>query len=206
MTEEEARSWIADRFVAQQREKLDRFVAIVSEETTRQNLIAPSTLAGIWSRHVVDSLQLVDLAPADGAWLDIGTGGGFPGLAVAIVRDTAVHLVEPRRKRAAFLAHAAETLGLPHVTVHANKVESVEVRVKLVSARAVASIPALVEAARHVASRDTIWLLPRGRVDADELAGLNSQARVFHVEQSITDPDSKIIVLHGVFGREVSGR
>ena len=78
---------------------------------------------------------------------------------------------------------AADALGLPHVVVHASKVEAVQARAKVVSARAVASIPALVEAARHVASRDTIWLLPRGRVSADDLAGTDQLARVFHVEQ-----------------------
>lgn len=201
MTEEEARAWIADRFDAAAAGQVERFAAMVAEESERQNLIAPSTLPMIWTRHLVDSLQLVDLAPPDGAWLDIGTGGGFPGLVVACVRDTAVHLVEPRRKRAAFLSHAAGVLGLPHVTVHASKVEQVDARAKVVSARAVASIPQLVEAARHVASRDTIWLLPRGRLASDEMAGLHSQARVFHVEQSLTDPDSKIVVLRGVKGR-----
>ncbi len=201
MTEEEARGWIGERFDAQAIGKLERMAAMVAAETERQNLIAPSTLPGIWSRHMVDSLQLVDLAPADGAWLDIGTGGGFPGLAVAIVRDTAVHLVEPRRKRALFLEQAADALGLPHVTVHASKVEAVSARAKTVSARAVASIAALVEAARHVASRDTVWLLPRGRVSPEELADLPQHARVFHVEQSLTDPDSKIVVLRGVLGR-----
>lgn len=201
MTEEEARAWINDRFSPEQRARLERFAAMVAEETERQNLIAPSTLATIWARHMVDSLQLVDWASADGAWLDIGTGGGFPGLAIACVRETAMHLVEPRRKRAAFLAHAAETLGLSHVTVHAGKVEQVDARARLVSARAVASIPALVEAARHVASRDTIWLLPRGRVTPQELADLPNHARVFHVEQSLTDPDSRIVVLRGVKGR-----
>lgn len=201
MTEEEARGWIAERFDAQAVGKLERMVAMVADETTRQNLIAPSTVSTIWSRHMVDSLQLVDLAPADGAWVDIGTGGGFPGLAVAIVRDTAVHLVEPRRKRALFLEQAAVALGLPHVTVHASKVEAVSIRAKTISARAVASVAALVEAARHVASRDTVWLLPRGRVGPEELAGLPQHARVFHVEQSLTDPESQIVVLRGVYGR-----
>ncbi|WP_375403391.1 16S rRNA (guanine(527)-N(7))-methyltransferase RsmG [uncultured Sphingomonas sp.] len=201
MTEDEARGWVADRFDAQVAGKLEEMATMIADETTRQNLIAPSTVAGIWSRHIVDSLQLADLAPADGAWLDIGTGGGFPGLAIAIVRDTAVHLVEPRRRRAAFLEEAAASLGLPHVTVHACKVEAVAERAKTISARAVGSIAALVEAARHVASRDTVWLLPRGRVSAEELAGLSQHARVFHVEQSLTDAESQIVVLRGAFGR-----
>lgn len=206
MTEDDARGWIGERFGPDVRQRLERLVTLVAEESDRQNLIAPSTLPNIWARHVADSLQLIDLATADGTWLDIGTGGGFPGLAVACARDTAMHLVEPRRKRAVFLATAAELLELPHVTVHTGKVESVDARAKVISARAVASIPALVEAARHVASRDTIWLLPRGHVHADELAGLHQHARVFHVKQSLTDPDSSIVTLKGVFGRGASAR
>ncbi|HEX8389483.1 MAG TPA: RsmG family class I SAM-dependent methyltransferase, partial [Sphingomonas sp.] len=126
MTEEEARDWVADRFTPEQRARLDRFAAMVADENGRQNLVSPATLRTIWARHMVDSLQLIDLAPADGAWMDIGTGGGFPGLVVGIVRDTAVHLVEPRRRRAEFLSAAADELGLPHVAVHASKVESVD--------------------------------------------------------------------------------
>jgi 16S rRNA (guanine527-N7)-methyltransferase len=201
VTEDDAHGWIRERFDPVACERIDRFVAMVAEETAKQNLIAPSTLVSIRTRHVVDSLQLIDLAAKDGAWLDIGTGGGFPGLVVAIVRDTAMHLVEPRRKRAEFLSRAAAMLELSHVTVHVAKVEGVALRAKTISARAVASIPALVEAARHVASRDTIWLLPRGRSAPEEASDLHQHARVFHVEQSITDPDSKIVVLRGVTGR-----
>lgn len=201
MTEDEARAWATKRFDVDQCARLDRFAAIVARENEHQNLIAPSTVATIWSRHMIDSLQLVDLAPADGAWLDIGTGGGFPGLAVALVRDTAVHLVESRRKRAEFLRDAAEALELPHVVVHLSKVEAVDARARVVSARAVGPIAALVEAARHVASRDTVWLLPRGRLSPEERDGLGQHARVFHVEQSVTDPGSSIVSLRGVFGR-----
>ncbi|WP_375427610.1 16S rRNA (guanine(527)-N(7))-methyltransferase RsmG [uncultured Sphingomonas sp.] len=201
MSEDEARAWVVERFGPDASGKLERLTAIVIEEAAGQNLIAPSTVASIWSRHVVDSLQLVDFAPTDGAWLDIGTGGGFPGLAVAVVRDTAVHLVEPRRRRAAFLEAAAAVMGLPHVVVHASRVEQVAARAGTISARAVGPIAALVKAARHVASRDTVWLLPRGRIGSEELAALPQYARVFHVEQSLTDSDSQIVVLRGVSGR-----
>jgi 16S rRNA (guanine527-N7)-methyltransferase len=178
-------------------DRLDRFAAMVAEENGRQNLIAPSTIPDIWSRHMLDSLQLVEDAP-DGTWLDIGTGGGFPGLAVAIVRPQPMLLVEPRRKRAEFLARAAEELGLSHVTVHAAKVEAVQASARVVSARAVASIQALVEAARHVATRDTVWLLPRGHFDPAELEPLRKLRPVFHVKQSVTDPASSILVLTGI--------
>jgi 16S rRNA (guanine527-N7)-methyltransferase len=197
------RDWVAARYPGSL-DALDRFAALVTAENARQNLVAPSTVPAIWSRHIVDSLQLVDHAPA-GPWLDIGTGGGFPGLAVAIVRREPTLLVEPRRKRAEFLAAAARELGLDHVAVHTAKVESVQAKGAVVSARAVASIEALVQAARHVATRDTVWLLPRGRFDPAELEPLRKHQPVFHVKQSVTDPASSILILSGI-GAEGPGK
>ncbi|RZM33276.1 MAG: 16S rRNA (guanine(527)-N(7))-methyltransferase RsmG, partial [Sphingomonas sp.] len=106
MTEDDAQSWTTERFGAEATERLNAFVAMVVEEAPHQNLIAPSTIPTIWDRHVVDSLQLIALAGADTSakrWLDIGTGGGFPGMVVALVREGPVDLVEPRRRRADFL-------------------------------------------------------------------------------------------------------
>lgn len=201
MTEDEARRWIADRCDAAAQERLERLAVLVAEENDRQNLVAPSTVATLWSRHMADSLQLLGLAPAAGTWLDVGTGGGFPGLAVACVRFEPTLLVEPRRRRAEFLAHAADLLGLAHVRVEPVKVEQVEARAAIVSARAVAPVERLVAAARHVATRDTIWLLPRGRFDPAEARDALRRLRgtpMFHVEQSLTSPDSSVLVLTGV--------
>ncbi|MDB5680584.1 MAG: rsmG, partial [Sphingomonas bacterium] len=110
MTEDEARAWAAARFDSAAMDRLDRLAAIVAEESERQNLIERSTLDQIWARHIVDSLQLVALGP-EGPWLDIGTGAGFPGLAVASVEpERAMSMVEPRRLRADYLRKAGKTL------------------------------------------------------------------------------------------------
>lgn len=114
MTEDEARDWATARFGAEAIGRLDHLAAIVTVESDQQNLIARSTLATIWSRHIVDSLQLAPLAPDGGDWLDIGTGAGFPGLALAAVQpERRFVLVEPRRLRADFLRETAATLALP---------------------------------------------------------------------------------------------
>ena len=198
MTEDDARSWIELRFGSGTAETLAHLVAMVLAETSRQNLIAPSTVDQIWSRHVVDSAQLAGLAPPDGTWLDIGTGGGFPGLVVAVIRPFAIHLVEPRRLRAAFLAHCREALGLSaSVTIHASAVERVDdVRADVISARAVAPPTQLMRSARHCATPKTRWILPRGRNDG-HMADLSSAFPdgMFHVEQSVTDPMSSILVV-----------
>ena len=205
MTNEEAKAWTEARFGSAAVATLDRMVDMVANETMHQNLIAPSTMPNMWSRHVVDSLQLVDLAGnVEGSWTDIGTGGGFPGLAIAVIRPSAMTLVEPRRKRATFLEAAAAALGLAtHVTVHASKVEAIpEVTTAVISARAVASIDMILRIAAHVSDEKTVWLLPRGRFDPSEMINLRQRwSFVFHVEQSLTDAESSIVVMTGVRAR-----
>ena len=83
MTEEQARGWAVQRFGEDAASKIDWFLNLVVVENDQQNLIAPSTIANIWARHALDSLQLIPLADrVDGQWIDIGTGGGFPGMEI----------------------------------------------------------------------------------------------------------------------------
>jgi len=203
MTEEEARDWATARFDAQTIERLDRLAAIVTVESDQQNLIARSTLETIWSRHIVDSLQLALLAPDTGDWLDIGTGAGFPGLALAAAQpERRFVLVEPRRLRADFLRDAAVTLSLPGVEVITGKVENVRERFAVISARAVAQVAPLIASAVQCASNETLWLLPKGRSAREEVARARQRWHgLFHVEQSITDPESSIVIARGVRAR-----
>ena len=203
MTEDEARDWAAARFDAESIERLDHLAAIVTAESDQQNLIARSTLESIWSRHIVDSLQLAPLAPASGDWLDIGTGAGFPGLALAAVQpERRFVLVEPRRLRADFLRETAATLSLPGVEVVTGKVENVRERAAVISARAVAQVAPLIASAVQCASNETLWLLPKGRSAREEVARAKQRWHgLFHVEQSITDPESSIVIARGVRAR-----
>jgi 16S rRNA (guanine527-N7)-methyltransferase len=199
VTEDEARAWARTRFDADSIDRLDRLAAIVAAESARQNLIAKSTLDAIWSRHIIDSVQLVSLGP-EGKWIDVGTGAGFPGLAVAAVEiGRPMTLVEPRRLRADFLRATAETLGLSNVTVAPTKVEVVRDRAKVISARAVSRIAALLDSAEKCAYDGTVWLLPKGQNADEEVAeARRTWHGVFHVEQSITNPQSAIVIARGV--------
>jgi 16S rRNA (guanine527-N7)-methyltransferase len=203
VTEEEARTWAAVRFDAEAIARLDHLAAIVTVESDQQNLISRSTLATIWSRHIVDSLQLAPLAPTDGDWLDIGTGAGFPGLAIAAVQpERRFILVEPRRLRADFLREAAAALALPDVEVITGKVENVRQPVAVISARAVAQVAQIIASAAQCASNETLWLLPKGRAAREEVARAKQRWHgMFHVEQSITDPESSIVIARGVRAR-----
>ena len=171
MTEEDARGWIVTRFGAAAQARLARFATMVAEESGRQNLIAASTLPHIWARHIVDSAQLAELARnADGPWLDIGTGAGFPGMVAALL-GRAVTMVEPRRRRVEFLESCCRSLDLDDSRVAFGKVESLPKRpFAVISARAVAALPTLLEIARHCADSGTLWLLPKGRSAPEEVA------------------------------------
>jgi 16S rRNA (guanine527-N7)-methyltransferase len=199
MTGAEVKAWIADRYGADGAARVGDAVALILDEAGRQNLIAPSTVPDVWNRHVLDSLQLAPLAGSIDHWADIGTGGGFPGLVIAAATGCAMTLIEPRKLRAAFLARATTALGLPGVTVAAAKVERVSGAFDIFSARAVAGIATLLGSSIHCARADSRWLLLRGRYDAQEIRSLERDWRfMFHVEQSLSDPESSIVILSEV--------
>lgn len=201
MTEEEARNWIREHFDVSRETLLERYADILRDESTRQNLIAASTLDSLWSRHLVDSAQLVPLAERPGTWIDIGAGAGLPGIVVAILSDRQVTLVEPRTKRAEFLRTTVEALGLANVTVAASRIETHRPArpAAIISARAVAPLYELFAGAGHCADSSTVWLLPKGRnVESEVEATRGAWQGVFHVEPSITSPDSGIVVARGV--------
>jgi 16S rRNA (guanine527-N7)-methyltransferase len=202
MNETDARRWIGDRYGEASLRALDVFVRLVVAENDRQNLIARSTIDDIWVRHIIDSAQLVPLADGHGTWIDIGSGAGFPGIVVAILRPEATILVEPRRQRAEFLDQCVRELSLPFAEVRHSKIENVRTEAAIISARAVAAVETLLGAASACATRQTRWLLPRGRFGSDELKHLQRRWRgVFHVKQSLTDITSTILVCDGPIPR-----
>ena len=203
MTEEEARGWIAERFSIAAVDRLGRFAEIVTRETERQNLISPSTIPLIWSRHIVDSAQLLLFVPENAhSWVDVGTGAGFPGMIAAILFDGHVAMIEPRAKRASFLRDAADALGIS-ATVHQTRAETAPVSsADIISARAVATIDTLFGMTAQYRSTLTTYLLPRGRTGQDEIVKARAGWHgTFHVEQSVTDPTSTILIATGVRAR-----
>lgn len=204
MTEEEARSWIHARFDVSRETLLDRYATLLRAESENQNLIARSTLDEIWSRHLLDSAQLIPLAAEapDGAWLDVGSGAGLPGIVAAILTDRSIVLAEPRGRRVAFLRDVADQLGLAaRITVYPGKIENYEpkVPVAIVSARAVAELSQLLASTIHSTDLSTIWVLPKGRNAQSEVAAARRAWQgVFHVEPSLTQLDSGIVVARGV--------
>lgn len=204
MTEAEAKAWLAARFPSSGLAALERLEACILRANQEQNLIAPSTVKTIWARHIVDSAQLIALAEGHpGLWIDIGSGAGFPGLIVAALGEREVWLVEPRKRRAEFLRDAIATIGLSkHARVLETRIETVDTQAALLSARAVAPLAELFAWSHGCTTIDTLWLLPKGRSAREEVASARQAWHgVFHVERSVTDPESLIVLASGVSRR-----
>jgi 16S rRNA (guanine527-N7)-methyltransferase len=192
----------AGRYVP--RETLDRlqqFAALLKAESARQNLVSASTLDSLWDRHIIDSAQLVRFEPNPGAaWVDIGSGAGLPGIVVAVLVDGPVLLVEPRRLRAEFLKRVVGEIGLgERVSVASSKAESAAGRFDVITARAVAAVDKLLRISTHLSTRNSVWVLPKGRSGQSELA---EARRHWHCDAetvpSCTDPESEILLLRNV--------
>ena len=183
-------------------EKLDAYAGLLRAEAAKQNLISASTLDLLWERHILDSAQLVRFQPDERAtWLDIGSGAGLPGIVVACLVDGPVTLVEPRRLREEFLHKAVETLQL-RAEIAPRRVEHLEGTFDTITARAVSHLSNLLKISAHLSTRNSRWVLPKGRNAQSELAETKRAWQgVFHVEQSLTDADSRIIVATGVTAR-----
>ena len=205
MVEDEARQRLVGDFHVPRETlaRLELFVNHLAAENERQNLVSRASLGNVWSRHILDSAQLLRLVQDPvGAWLDLGTGAGFPGLIVAAVRpDIVVTMVEARRLRVAFLEGAADILQLrPDTIIRCAKVEQVEAApFDVISARAFAPLERLLGLGERFATPNTRWILPKGKNAKTELDAAESLWQgSFHIEPSLTDADAGIIVAEGV--------
>lgn len=198
--ETEARDWLSRlrECDAAAMERLELLVAMLAEENGRQNLVSAASLEQVWLRHIVDSAQLLPYVPRETSspWLDLGTGAGFPGLVIAALRpECEVVMVESRARRIEWLDRARIAMGLDRASVAGQRLELVEARpASVISARAFAPLDKLLTLSARFSTSDTVFLLPKGRSAGQELEDLRKWRHVFHVEQSLTDPQAGIIV------------
>lgn len=183
--------------------RLDRFAALLLQWQETTNLVAASTLEELWTRHIADSLQLLPLAADARVWVDLGTGGGFPGLAIACalagLPGAHMHLVESNRKKAAFLREAARVAGAP-ATVHAVRIEefvaSFDAPVDVVTARALAPLERLLAYAHPFLKKGAKALFLKGQ---DVEAELTYAAKYWKIKylltMSRTSPQGRIVII-----------
>jgi 16S rRNA (guanine527-N7)-methyltransferase len=183
------------------RQRLDVIVAQLRKWQARINLIAPSTMSEIESRHVADSLQLAGLAQDARRWVDLGSGGGFPGLVVAAVLVDApgasMTLIESNAKKCAFLRETARVAGLP-VTVICERIETAVPALSgafdIVSARALAPLIRLLDYAEPLLAAGATGLFPKGQDVDDELRTALQAWNLRHdLIQSSTEDSARIV-------------
>ena len=188
-------------------ERLDDLAGALREENERQNLVSRGSLDEVWVRHFADSAQLVSHVPREtkGPWFDLGSGAGFPGLVLAILRpDEPTVLVESRRRRIDWLEAMVERLQLAKCEIEGKRLEIVETRkAAVISARAFAPLPKLLTLSSRFSTASTFWVLPKGRSAAQEVSELPRKTRkMFHVEQSQTNAEAGIVVGKGKIGTD----
>jgi 16S rRNA (guanine527-N7)-methyltransferase len=184
-------------------ERLDQFVSLLGVWQRTTQLIAASTVPNLWTRHVADSLQLLDLAPTAQTWVDLGTGGGFPGLvlacALAARPGACVQLVESNSKKAAFLREAVRMTKVPAV-VHAMRIAEFahrfEGRAEVITARALAPLKLLLDQSFALWTEGAVAVFPKGQ---DVEAELTEATKYWNMESTLvpsrTDPSGRIVVI-----------
>ncbi|MEW6258177.1 MAG: 16S rRNA (guanine(527)-N(7))-methyltransferase RsmG [Pseudomonadota bacterium] len=198
------RSAVAARVSRETLDRLDLLADILTHWQKTINLVAPATLPDLWTRHIDDSLQLLDhVPPTPLTWTDLGSGAGFPGLVVAAVlaeRDGAqVHLVESDTRKAAFLREAARRAHLP-VRVHPQRIEQAAPQLAagcdVVSARALAPLPKLLDLAAPFLAAGALGIFPKGKDAQGELtAARKGWTLDAELRPSRSDPEARILVV-----------
>ena len=192
--------------------RLDRYVDLLLEWQAKTNLVAPSTLPTLWTRHISDSLQLLSLAPSARIWADLGSGGGFPGVvlacALAETSGALVHLVERNAKKAAFLREALRVTNSPgtvHLADIGDSVDRITGPVDCVTARAVAPLHQLIGFAEPLVRQGAKVLFLKGQdVEAELTEATKYWNMAPHLHSSRTGGHGWIVELDHIERRNQS--
>ncbi|MBY6066321.1 16S rRNA (guanine(527)-N(7))-methyltransferase RsmG [Leisingera aquaemixtae] len=184
--------------------RLELFEGVIRKWNPKINLVSRSSLEHLWTRHIADSVQIFRCTPAPSRWADIGSGGGFPGLIVALMAaeeapDMEVTLIESDQRKSAFLRSAARECGAA-VRVVSDRIEKVNPQgAGVLSARALADLSDLLEFSQRHLAEDGVALFPKGQNWKKEVDNARQRWR-FEVEpvKSLTEPEAVILKIWGV--------
>lgn len=178
--------------------RLDLYAALIVKWNPTIQLISARDTAAIRQRHIEDSLQLLPLIPEgiDGA-IDLGSGGGLPGIVLALASGIHFDLVESDIRKAAFLREAATVTGAP-VTVHATRIEHLDIQPRrLITARALAALPKLLPLAYPLLAPGGACLFPKGETVETELSDAERDWTFqYHSAPSQTAPKARLLFIH----------
>mgnify|MGYP001367038055 CR=1 FL=1 len=159
--------------------QFEAYLALLEKWQRRINLVADSTMANVWQRHILDSAQLVKFYPPNTKKvLDVGSGAGFPGLVLAIMGNVEVDLVESDHRKAVFLSTVVRSLGLP-AKIHNQRIETLpNLAPDVITARALAPVSILMKLIENQISLDTVCLFLKGASVEDELTELQTYSTI----------------------------
>lgn len=180
--------------------RLQDLEALLNRWNPRINLVARSTLGQFWSRHVLDSWQLVPLVPDSAqSWIDLGSGGGFPGLVVAATHPAHVTLIESDARKCAFLREAARTMGLD-INVITGRIETVtDLKADVVSARALAPLSRLLEWVEPFMRQDSVGAFLKGQdIESELTAATKCWKFSWERHQSLSDGAGSALLVRGL--------
>jgi 16S rRNA (guanine527-N7)-methyltransferase len=191
------------------RETLDRltaYVELLGQWNRRINLVSANTMGDVWRRHILDCAQLFKLLPRQArVVVDLGSGGGLPGLVLAAMGVPEMHLVESDLRKSAFLREAARIMDVP-VTLHPERIERMAAfAADAVVARACAPLGQLIDYSEKFLSKRTLCLFLKGGTAQDEFAtGLSTWSMTAETIPSVSDPTGTIVKLSAIERRAVS--
>ena len=186
---------------------LKTYAALLEKWQPRINLVGAKTMPDLWVRHMQDSAQLLDYLPPPGAakrLADFGSGAGFPGLVIAILRpDLEVHLVESDQRKGAFLRQVARDTGA-NITLHSQRIEALEpLKADIITARALASLDKLFTYAQpHLAESGFCNFLKGQNVDAELTDATKCWNFDVETHVSVTDPAARIVLVRNLTIRQ----
>jgi 16S rRNA (guanine527-N7)-methyltransferase len=184
-------------------QRLATHLKLLETWAPRINLVGPRELQDYWGRHALDCAQLVGLAPGALSWVDLGSGAGFPGLVVAcLLADTPgarIDLVETNAKRVAFLREAIRATGAPARVLHQDAAAPLEDAYQVITARAFAPLPRIMEFAMPVLGRGAVGLFPKGAEVEAELSAAQAAGWRLQLERhpSLSDPAACVLRISG---------
>lgn len=167
-------SWLKTDVSRETFERLEAYVALIEKWNPKINLVSKSSLPEIWDRHIWDSAQIFDIAVEGSVWADFGSGGGLPGIVLAIFAkelrpDTQFYLVESDQRKCAFLRNAVREIGL-NVKVHAERIEVLDpIGASVISARALTDLNGLLEFVERHSAKNGVAILPKGETWEKEI-------------------------------------
>jgi 16S rRNA (guanine527-N7)-methyltransferase len=189
--------------------KLEQFINLLLKWNKSINLVSKNhgTPEDIWNRHILDSAQLAQYIPANTKTItDFGSGGGFPGIVLAILSDWTLHLIESDGRKCAFLTEAKTALGLNNVIIHNDRIESLKVwESDVITARALAPLDKLLELTHNFYQKTQLCIFLKGQNVVEEISNASTSWDItYEIYPSKSNIEGRILRISNIKQRGIA--